>query len=74
MGGEVTGRMRDMAVPEADTAVHGADTAVAVTPAVTDPLTVPVRLAAVFLPAPLPRHGRVAFWDPDSDKPPPGTP
>jgi len=26
---------------------------------------VPVRLAAVFLPAPLPREGRVAFWDPD---------
>ncbi|MFR9794396.1 SNF2-related protein [Streptomyces sp. MS06] len=26
---------------------------------------VPVRLAAVFLPAPLPRAGRVAFWDPD---------
>ncbi|MFE1754782.1 DEAD/DEAH box helicase [Streptomyces anandii] len=24
-----------------------------------------VRLAAVFLPAPLPREGRVAFWDPD---------
>ncbi|MFJ9728842.1 SNF2-related protein [Streptomyces sp. NPDC101209] len=28
---------------------------------------VPVRLAAVFLPAPLPRDGRVAFWDPDGD-------
>ncbi|MFE6170652.1 SNF2-related protein [Streptomyces sp. NPDC056464] len=26
---------------------------------------VPVRLAAVFLPAPLPREGRVAFWDPE---------
>ncbi|MET7473284.1 DEAD/DEAH box helicase [Streptomyces sp. NPDC005648] len=26
---------------------------------------VPVRLAAVFLPAPLPRDGRIAFWDPD---------
>ncbi|MFI6931158.1 SNF2-related protein [Streptomyces sp. NPDC050287] len=26
--------------------------------------TVPLRLAAVFLPAPLPREGRVAFWDP----------
>ncbi|MGW1721885.1 SNF2-related protein [Streptomyces sp. NPDC002306] len=25
---------------------------------------VPLRLAAVFLPAPLPRDGRVAFWDP----------
>ncbi|MFC8867281.1 SNF2-related protein [Streptomyces sp. NPDC057148] len=25
---------------------------------------VPVRLAAVFLPAPLPRDGRIAFWDP----------
>ncbi|MFB9349783.1 ATP-dependent helicase, partial [Streptomyces heliomycini] len=26
---------------------------------------VPVRLAAVFLPAPLPREGRVAFYDPE---------
>ncbi|WP_077797508.1 DEAD/DEAH box helicase [Streptomyces sp. JHA26] len=25
----------------------------------------PARLAAVFLPAPLPRDGRIAFWDPD---------
>ncbi|MFJ9909488.1 DEAD/DEAH box helicase [Streptomyces sp. NPDC101152] len=27
--------------------------------------SVPLRLAAVFLPAPLPRDGRIAFWDPD---------
>ncbi|MFE9452413.1 DEAD/DEAH box helicase [Streptomyces sp. NPDC006739] len=27
--------------------------------------SVPVRLAALYLPAPLPREGRVAFWDPD---------
>ncbi|MFI7390828.1 DEAD/DEAH box helicase [Streptomyces tendae] len=27
--------------------------------------SVPVRLAAVFLPAPLPREGRIAFWDAD---------
>ncbi|SED43315.1 DEAD/DEAH box helicase [Streptomyces sp. PAN_FS17] len=26
---------------------------------------VPARLAAVFLPAPLPREGRIAFWDPE---------
>ncbi|MFD8231673.1 DEAD/DEAH box helicase [Streptomyces sp. NPDC059696] len=26
---------------------------------------VPVRLPAVFLPAPLPREGRIAFWDPE---------
>ncbi|MFF5023676.1 SNF2-related protein [Streptomyces collinus] len=26
---------------------------------------VPVRLASVYLPAPVPREGRVAFWDPD---------
>ncbi|UUU29744.1 DEAD/DEAH box helicase [Streptomyces sp. CA-210063] len=51
--------MRDMAVPEADTAAL-ARTAV------------PVRLAAVFLPAPLPRHGRFAFWDPAGGEPPPG--
>ncbi|AVV45087.1 ATP-dependent helicase [Streptomyces sp. P3] len=30
-------------------------------------LSLPVRLAAVFLPAPLPREGRVAFWDPAGD-------
>ncbi|MFF9494461.1 DEAD/DEAH box helicase [Streptomyces flaveolus] len=29
-------------------------------------LSVPARLAAVFLPAPLPRDGRIAFWDPES--------
>ncbi|MDW4909971.1 DEAD/DEAH box helicase [Streptomyces sp. ADMS] len=28
---------------------------------------VSVRLAAVFLPAPLPREGRIAFWDPTGD-------
>ncbi|MFC9930533.1 SNF2-related protein [Streptomyces sp. NPDC127190] len=28
---------------------------------------VPVRLASVYLPAPLPREGRVAFWDPAGD-------
>lgn len=28
---------------------------------------VSVRLAAVFLPAPLPREGRIAFWDPAGD-------
>lgn len=27
--------------------------------------TLSARLAAVFLPAPLPREGRIAFWDPD---------
>ncbi|WP_037730084.1 hypothetical protein, partial [Streptomyces roseochromogenus] len=26
---------------------------------------IPVRLASVYLPAPLPREGRIAFWDPD---------
>ncbi|WP_200307952.1 DEAD/DEAH box helicase [Streptomyces adelaidensis] len=51
--------MRDRTVPEADTAV----------PART---AVPVRLAAVFLPGPLPRHGRFAFWDPQDGQPPPG--
>ncbi|MFF7235173.1 SNF2-related protein [Streptomyces collinus] len=33
---------------------------------------VPVRLASVYLPAPVPREGRVAFWDPDGG-PLPGT-
>ncbi|MDQ0834248.1 superfamily II DNA or RNA helicase [Streptomyces achromogenes] len=32
-----------------------------------------VRLAAVFLPAPLPREGRVAFWDPAGDALPAAT-
>ncbi|MEY7979106.1 ATP-dependent helicase, partial [Streptomyces pilosus] len=32
---------------------------------------VPVRLAAVFLPAPLPRDGRVAFYDPEGPDLPP---
>ncbi|MER7496587.1 DEAD/DEAH box helicase [Streptomyces pharetrae] len=30
---------------------------------------VPPALAAVFLPAPLPRDGRIAFWDPDGGAP-----
>ncbi|MGV9570714.1 DEAD/DEAH box helicase [Streptomyces nigra] len=34
------------------------------TTASTDESVPPVRLAAVFLPAPLPREGRIAFWDP----------
>lgn len=33
---------------------------------------VPVRLAAVFLPAPVPRQGRIAFWDPDGGPLPAG--
>ena len=33
---------------------------------------VSVRLAAVFLPAALPRDGRIAFWDPEGDAPLPG--
>ncbi|MER7841695.1 DEAD/DEAH box helicase [Streptomyces sp. NPDC096040] len=28
---------------------------------------VPLRLAAIYLPADLPREGRIAFWDPDGD-------
>ncbi|MFD7462600.1 MULTISPECIES: DEAD/DEAH box helicase [unclassified Streptomyces] len=32
-------------------------------------LRVPAGLAAVFLPAPLPRDGRIAFWNPDGDTP-----
>ncbi|MGC0328703.1 superfamily II DNA or RNA helicase [Streptomyces sp. SAI-170] len=29
--------------------------------------SVPLHLAAVFLPAPLPREGRIAFWDPEGE-------
>ncbi|WP_369195093.1 SNF2-related protein [Streptomyces djakartensis] len=47
------------------------DTAVTQTERAADQ-AVPVRLPAVFLPAPLPRDGRVAFWDPDGE-PLPGT-
>ncbi|MFJ5058899.1 DEAD/DEAH box helicase [Streptomyces nigra] len=36
----------------------------------TDESVPPVRLAAVFLPAPLPREGRIAFWDPRGGPPP----
>ncbi|MEU7060920.1 DEAD/DEAH box helicase [Streptomyces sp. NPDC046197] len=42
-------------------------TDVGVTVADTAADAVSVRLAAVFLPAPLPRDGRIAFWDPDGD-------
>ncbi|MFI5684352.1 DEAD/DEAH box helicase [Streptomyces sp. NPDC051636] len=31
---------------------------------------VPLRLAAVYLPAPLPREGRIVFWDPQDGPPP----
>ncbi|MEU1012767.1 DEAD/DEAH box helicase [Streptomyces sp. NPDC005890] len=34
---------------------------------------VPVRLASVYLPAALPREGRLAFWSPDGDPVPAGT-
>ncbi|MFI6012264.1 SNF2-related protein [Streptomyces sp. NPDC051243] len=44
-----------------DKAVHSGGTAVAERAGE----AVPVRLAAVFLPAPLPREGRMAFWDPE---------
>ncbi|MGW0994959.1 DEAD/DEAH box helicase [Streptomyces sp. NPDC002523] len=37
------------------------------------PGPVPVRLASVYLPAPLPREGRIAFWDPDGGPLPAGT-
>jgi superfamily II DNA or RNA helicase len=39
----------------------------------TDPGPVPVRLASVYLPAPVPREGRIAFWDPDGGPLPTGT-
>ncbi|MFD6321474.1 SNF2-related protein [Streptomyces sp. NPDC058442] len=32
-----------------------------------EPAEIPVGLAAVFLPAPLPRDGRIAFYDPEGD-------
>lgn len=51
--------MRDGAVATAE----GAATAAA--PGTDDVRAVSPRLAAVFVPAPLPRQGRVAFWDPE---------
>lgn len=44
-----------------DRLAHGGGTAVAERSGD----AVPVRLAAVFLPASLPREGRIAFWDPE---------
>ncbi|MEU3255240.1 DEAD/DEAH box helicase [Streptomyces sp. NPDC006997] len=44
----------------------------ALTDRTADPSAVATRLAAVFLPAPLPRHSRLAFWDPDGTAPLPG--
>ncbi|MFG2380885.1 DEAD/DEAH box helicase [Streptomyces avermitilis] len=60
--------MGDGAVPVGATRAVGA---VAVRPGVVADASVPVRLAAVFLPAPLPRQGRVAFWDPAGGPLPP---
>ncbi|MER6010796.1 DEAD/DEAH box helicase [Streptomyces bluensis] len=51
--------MRDGAVATTE----GATAAAA--PGADDVRAVSVRLAAVFVPAPLPRQGRVAFWDPE---------
>lgn len=51
--------MRDGAVATAEGAARAA------VPGAGEPRAVSVRLAAVFLPAPLPRQGRVAFWDPE---------
>ncbi len=66
--------MRDGAVAvrtavSGELAASGADAAdagdVSGTAGVPGAADVSVRLAAVFLPAPLPRQGRVAFWDPE---------
>ncbi|MFI9827642.1 SNF2-related protein [Streptomyces sp. NPDC051913] len=46
------------------------DTVTAVADRATQPLS--ARLAAVFLPAPLPREGRMAFWDPEDGPLPDG--
>ncbi|MFQ6143506.1 DEAD/DEAH box helicase [Streptomyces seoulensis] len=65
--------MSETAVAETAAAVvpAGAATAAGAGAAVTGAADeVSVRLAAVFLPAPLPRDSRVAFWDPD-DRPHP---
>ncbi|MFI2425368.1 SNF2-related protein [Streptomyces sp. NPDC018955] len=51
MGERTVTAGRDTAAPGGADGVDGAD--------------VPARLAAVFLPAPLPREGRVAFYDPE---------
>ncbi|MFJ6560290.1 DEAD/DEAH box helicase [Streptomyces sp. NPDC091412] len=43
------------------------DMAVGATDSATHPVSVSPRLAAVFLPASLPRDSRIAFWDPSGD-------
>jgi hypothetical protein len=67
MGDTATG---ERAAAPARPAVPGA----AASPAPgTESVSVPVRLAAVFLPAALPREGRIALWDPsDGPLPTPG--
>lgn len=51
---------------EAVRTAHGAGpTAAPGAPEVSGGARVSARLAAVFLPAPVPRQGRVAFWDPE---------
>lgn len=56
--------MGDIAVAGPKAAGRAGERAVARQPEAPTP-PVPLRLAAVFLPAPLPRDGRIAFWDPE---------
>ncbi|MEU5256790.1 DEAD/DEAH box helicase [Streptomyces longwoodensis] len=68
MGDTATGE-RAAAPAHPAVPVHPAAPGAAASPVTASaPASVPVRLAAVFLPAALPREGRIALWDP-SDGP-----
>ncbi|MFD0252404.1 SNF2-related protein [Streptomyces sp. NPDC127113] len=57
--------MGDMAVADATVSGRAGERQEASGPRRPAP-SVPLRLAAVFLPAPLPRDARIAFWDPEA--------
>ncbi|NED38162.1 hypothetical protein G3I64_37665, partial [Streptomyces sp. SID8499] len=71
MSGTAAGTTTTGATATADAGVIGAARTVGAAPAGAGAAggadAVSVRLAAVFLPAPLPRDSRIAFWDPDGE-------
>ncbi|MFE0208451.1 DEAD/DEAH box helicase [Streptomyces sp. NPDC058985] len=59
--------MGDMAVADATVSGRAGERRETSGPQESAP-SVPLRLAAVFLPAPLPRDARIAFWDPEAGR------
>ncbi|WP_413759521.1 SNF2-related protein [Streptomyces sp. MMBL 11-3] len=72
-GETLTAGMRTIAPPAVDARATrtraGSGTSTGVDTGADAAPGVSVRLAAVFLPAALPRDGRIAFWDPDGEAP-----